>query len=153
LQLLCWAPTEISPTSHSPSSRGTTHEHRQSEQRVHATAVVNEIISLGREWATVHEQQVTERARIAADKKKTLAEIHARRDIFLTYLDRSFDERQKNFEQLFARLDTALETDSSAVPDLLSSISTLATHSPFADLRDAADVRRKLDDPAAEWVV
>jgi hypothetical protein len=118
-----------------------------------AASVLEEIVKLTREWIQVDEEETTKRAQIEADAKLNIAEIHARRDLFLTYLDKTFDEREKNFEELFARLDEALANDSEAVGLILSSISTLALKSPFADLHDPVALRQKLDDPTVEWEV
>ena len=118
-----------------------------------AANVLNDIVELVREWIQVHEDETTKRAQIAADGEVKIEEIHARRDLFLTYLDKTFDEREKNFEQLFARLDDALANNADAVVVILSSITTLALKSPFADLHDPIALRQKLDDPEAEWEV
>lgn len=118
-----------------------------------AMNVLDEVLRLGREWVQVHEETSTKRTAIQADAEVTIAQIHARRDLFLTYLDRSFDEREQNFEALFARLDEALASSPEAVGAILSSITTLALKSPFADLHDPVALRQKLDDPGAEWAV
>lgn len=118
-----------------------------------AATVLDEIVKLTKEWVQVHEDEITKRAQIEADAKVTIAKIHAQRDLFLSYLDKTFDEREKNFEELFARLDVALANQPDAVGVILSSITTLALKSPFADLHDPVAVRQKLADPAAEWEV
>ena len=118
-----------------------------------AATVLDEIVKLTKEWIQVHEEETTKRVQIKADTKVQIAEIHARRDLFLTYLDKTFDEREKNFEVLFARLDDALANNFEAVGMILSSITTLALKSPFADLHDPVALRQKLDDPTAEWEV
>lgn len=118
-----------------------------------AATVLDEIVMLTKEWIRVHEEETTKRAQIEAYSEVKMAEIHARRDLFLTYLDKTFDEREKNFEELFARLDVALANKPDAVGVILSSITTLALKSPFADLHDPVALRQKLDDPAAEWEV
>lgn len=114
-------------------------------------AVVHEIVALGREWVKVHEEETTRRAEIAADRDTILADIHARRDLFITYLDKSFDERASNFDALFARLDVALANDSDSAATILSSITALAMKSPFADLRDPDLLRKKFEDDDTEW--
>lgn len=118
-----------------------------------AANVLDDILELVREWIQVHEDETTSRVQIAADAEVKIEEIHAKRDLFLTYLDKTFDEREKNFEQLFARLDDALANNADAVGLILSSITTLALKSPFADLHDPIVLRQKLDDPEAEWEV
>ena len=118
-----------------------------------AATVLDDIAKLTTEWMQVHEAETTNSVQIKADTERAISEIHARRDLFLSYLDRSFDEREENFEQLFVRLDDALASQPEAVGFILSSITTLALKSPFADLRDADALRTELDDPEAEWTV
>lgn len=120
---------------------------------ISAMNVIDEVLRLGREWMQVHEEESTKRAVIQVDAEVTIAQIHARRDLFLSYLDKSFDEREKNFEALFARLDEALLSSPEAVGTILSSITTLALKSPFADLHDPVALKEKLNDPDAEWSV
>jgi|SRR4051794_13248270 len=116
-------------------------------------AVIHQVVTLGRDWAQVHDAETTKRAEIAANADVTIAEIHARRDLFLTYLDKSFDERARTFDQLFDRLDKALAGNPELVPSILASISALAHKSPFADLHDPQLLRRMLEDPDHEWTV
>lgn len=118
-----------------------------------AATVLEEIVKLAKEWVQVHEEETTKRIQIKAAADATIAEIHARRDLFLTYLDKTFDERERNFEELFARLDKALSTNAESIGVILSSITALALKSPFADLHDPVALRKKLDDRAAEWAV
>lgn len=120
---------------------------------ISAIAVLQEIVQLGREWIQVHEEESTKRTAIQAHADVRIAEIHSRRDLFLTHLDRSFDERQRLFDDLFRQLDQAMSGNPAAVPTILATISTLAHKSPFADLHDPIALRQKLDDPDAEWTV
>lgn len=116
-------------------------------------AVVQQIVALGKEWSLVHEQEVTKRTQIDATAAVAIQEIRARKKLFLTYLDRSFDERTKNFDELFRSLDRAIESNTELVPSILASISALAHKSPFADLHDPQLMRQMLDDPDHEWTV
>ena len=70
----------------------------------------------------------------------------------MMYLERSFDERQKNFADLFAALDTAMQSGGD-VAMILGAITTLAASSPFKDLHDIDLVRKNLADPDHEWTV
>ena len=118
-----------------------------------ALAILNEIVGLGREWIQVHEEETTKRTQIIANANERIAEIHALQSLFLTYLDKSFDERERNFTQLFTTLDTMITTGAGDIAPVLASITTLALKSPFADLHDPAKLRSKLADPDAEWEV
>ena len=96
--------------------------------------------------------EATKQETIRARKDVELKEIHAKSELFMMYLERSFDERQKNFADLFAALDTAMQSGGD-VAMILGAITTLAASSPFKDLHDIDLVRKNLADPDHEWTV
>jgi hypothetical protein len=118
-----------------------------------AMAVVNQIVGAVTEWVQVHETETTKRELIRAQESIVISEIQARRELFVTYLDRSFDERERAFNELFRALDRAMDSDPTAVAGILGSITTLAARSPFADLVDIDLVKSNLADPDHEWAV
>ena len=99
--------------------------------------VLQEIVAAAREWVQVSQTEKTKRAQITAWERTSIKDIRARRDILMTYLERSFDERKENFNRLFDALETALENDRQDVSGILQTITTLAGQGPFADLQDA----------------
>lgn len=117
-----------------------------------AVAILNQIVDAAQDYLTVREVESTKQATIRARKEVDLKEIHAKSDLFMTYLHRSFDERQKNFAELFAALDKAMQSGGD-VALVLGSITTLAASSPFKDLHDIDLVRKNLADPDHEWTV
>lgn len=118
-----------------------------------ALTVIKDVVGAVGEWVEIVEQEKTKRAEIAAHEAVALAAIATDREILLTYLDRSFDERKENFEKLFTALDDAMRNDRAAVADLLGAITALAVKSPFADLTDAPSVVARLNDKGSEWTV
>lgn len=118
-----------------------------------ALTVVQEVVGAIDEWVRVHEQEQTKRAVIHAQGQAAIEEIRAKKELFLTYLDRSFDERARTFQQLFASLDRAMIDGSVDVGPILAAITTLAAKSPFADLHDINFVQSALSDPDHEWEV
>jgi hypothetical protein len=120
---------------------------------VDAMALATQIIDAVGEWVQVVQTERTKRAEIDAWERTTLAEIRARRDLLVTYLDRSFDERAANFRELFRALDQAFDQGPEQVAVVLGSITTLAMHSPFSDLKDVATAVDALKDPDHEWSV
>lgn len=104
-------------------------------------------------WVTVSQTEHTKRVAIAGREAVALAEIAAKRDVFLTYLDRSFDERADAFSRLFDALDRELAKGSTDLGPILGAITTLAAKSPFADLHDIELVKASLANPDHEWVV
>jgi hypothetical protein len=93
-----------------------------------------------------------ERERIRADAAQAVERIHSVRDVLLTYLDRSFDERRENFSRLFDTLDKALEAGQlDAVAKTLDAVVALAAESPFKALADAATASKILKDKGHDW--
>ncbi|MBC6433156.1 hypothetical protein FM036_21535 [Nostoc sp. HG1] len=126
------------------------------------TTVVNEFInpaeclqqmvSTYTDYLKVAEQEQTKRRKIDAWEKETITKINAQRELLMAYLDRSFDERAKNFRALFAVVDNAIASGNNDQLALtLNSITEIAKSSPFKDLANLASVRSALDDPDHEW--
>jgi hypothetical protein len=104
------------------------------------------------EYKIVAEQEQTKRREIEAWEKTTLAEIKAKRDVLITYLEHSFDERSENFRQLFQIVDSSISTGNNEQLVLaLHSITELAKSSPFKALADLSSVRAALNDPNHVW--
>ncbi len=115
---------------------------------------IDEMARAYREYQVVRAQELTKRRQIDADEKVALAEIAARRELFMEYLTRSFDERSTNFGSLFERVDTALEKgDVQALALLTNAIVDLAKSSPFKDLATIEATRQALKNPDHEWDV
>jgi hypothetical protein len=90
-------------------------------------------------------QERTKQREIKRASEKELAQIGAMRDVLLDYLARSFDERQRNFESLFNRVDQAMATgDPAMLSATLGAVVALAQSSPFEALRDVASTRKML---------
>ena len=87
----------------------------------------------------------TEREKIRAEKEVTLKKIEAARDIILSFLDKSFDERATVFKKNFEAMDAAIQNnDMKALAITVQSVNYLAAQSPFAALLDAQKVRQSL---------
>lgn len=106
------------------------------------------------DYLKVAEEEKTKRREIQAWEKTELAKIKAIRVSLITYLDKSFDERQKNFQMLFTLIDKAMETgDNKKLASLLDSLVELGKSSPFKDLADTTKVKAYLDDPDHIWEI
>ena len=118
---------------------------------VDALSAFTEIVGAVSERIKVHDQETTKRAFIRANERVLVTEIRAKSQLFLAYLDRSFDERERAFQRLFNALDVAMSSNLADVASILGSITTLAARSPFADLANFDLVKASLDDPNHEW--
>jgi len=109
---------------------------------------VSEFVDL----CTEIQRQRTERARIEAEAEVRLAEIEAKRQIFLDYLDMAFAERKENFRRLFDAVDVAMANGSNEqLAMALNSITELARTTPFKDLVDINRTKELLAQPGHEW--
>lgn len=116
------------------------------------TQCFNEIVQAWTEYLSIAEQEKTKRREIAAWEKVTLAEIQAKRDFLMGYLERSFDERSKNFKSLFQIVDRAMDSGNNHQLSLaLNTMVEIAQSSPFKDLADLSTLRAALDDPDRIW--
>lgn len=98
------------------------------------------------------QKERTEQTRLRESAKVEVERIHAMRDVLLDYLERSFDERQKNFRELFEQLDGAITKDNvQLAAAVLDSLVRLADSSPFKALQDVAAARAALSEKGKEW--
>jgi hypothetical protein len=106
------------------------------------------------EYLRILQEQKTRRREIASEERVALARIAAQQELFMAYLDRSFDERAESFRRLFDVLDVSLRTgDASTASQTLAGIVDLARSGPFADLADLRTVQKRLNDPNHLWEV
>ncbi len=111
-----------------------------------------DVVEAYTEYKIVAEQEQTKRRGIEAWEKATIADIQAKRDALIEYLECSFDERAKNFKFLFEKVDEAIAIgDNNQLALAMTSITEIAKSSPFKDLANLTSVRTALDDPDYEW--
>ncbi len=104
------------------------------------------------EYQQIQEQETTKRFQIEAWKQITLAEIESKRQILMGYLNHSFNERERNFQQLFEQIDGAIARgDNAQLALLLDTLVKYAQTSPFSQLADLAQVQVNLADPDYVW--
>ena len=117
-----------------------------------AAECFRDVVEAYTEYKIVAEQEQTKRRGIEAWEKVTIADIKAKRDALIEYLEGSFDERAKNFYFLFKKVDEAIAMgDNNQLALAMTSITEIAKSSPFKDLADLTSVRTALDDPDHEW--
>jgi hypothetical protein len=113
---------------------------------------LQQIVSAYTEYKIIAQREKTNRREIDAWEKTRIAQIKAQRDLLIQYLDRSFDERAKNFSVLFAVVDRALASgNNEQLAITLNSIVEIAKSSPFKELANLSSVRAALHDPDHEW--
>ncbi len=95
------------------------------------------------------EIQETKRTEIESHKQQALAYIDMQKQILMTYLNKTFDERKEIFSQYFKVVDDALQKGN--MDELvigLNNINRLATSSPFKNLEN---VQKALKDSNTVW--
>ncbi len=113
---------------------------------------LNQIVDAARECIAVHQVESTKRARLQTYETTEVARIKAAELVLKGYFAQVFAERRSNFEELFTRLDDALEAnDGETVSLMVRGIVDIAKSSPLADLGDLSKIRAALDDPDQVW--
>lgn len=113
---------------------------------------LNQIVEAARECLQIHEVESTKRARIQAYEVTEVDRIKAAETILRSYFDQVFAERRQIYQELFARLDRAInEENGEVLQDVVRGIVDIARHSPLADLGDLCQIRAALDDPDQVW--
>ncbi|MEL6458959.1 MAG: hypothetical protein AAFX46_18195 [Cyanobacteria bacterium J06636_27] len=121
-------------------------------QNINPAESLQQMVSAYTQYLTIAEQERTKRRDIEAWEKEAITKINAQRDLLITYLERSFDERAENFRALFAVVDNALVSgDNEQLALALNSITEIAKSSPFKDLADLNNVRVALNNPEHVW--
>ncbi len=121
-------------------------------QQVDMTSVAQKVVADIKEYLVVAEQEKTKREQIKADCKVELAKIEAMRSTLEMFLNRSFEERRRNFEELFSMIRRSMDIgDLKALEHSLSVVVELARISPLAEARSLASLRSAMDDPDHEF--
>ena len=107
-----------------------------------------------KDYLVIAEQEQTKRAQIKSDSKIELARIEAIRATFEKFLDRSFDERRRNFEDLFVLVKGSIDRgDLKVLESTLNAVVELAKVSPLAEAKSLASLRSAMDDPDHEFTI
>lgn len=115
-------------------------------------AALNQIVEATRECIQLHEEESTKRARIAAYEASEVARIRAAESVLRDYFAQVFAERRSIYEELFIRLDRAMdEGNNEALHAVVVGIVDVAKSSPLAGMGDLSQVRAALDDPDQVW--
>ncbi|HRV66672.1 MAG TPA: hypothetical protein P5074_09985 [Candidatus Nanopelagicales bacterium] len=94
----------------------------------------------------------TKRKRLSAYETTEIARIKAAEVVLRDYFAESFRERRKNFDEMFQRLDSALEQgNGEAAAIVVRGIVDIARESPLANMGDLGQIRAALDDPNQVW--
>ena len=121
-------------------------------QNLNPAESLEQMVSAYTEYLAIAEVERTKRRDIEAWEKEAITKINAQRDLVITYLDRSFDERAENFRALFGVVDNALLSgDNEQLALALNSITEIAKSSPFKDLANLNNVHAALNNPEHVW--
>ncbi|WP_024368058.1 hypothetical protein [Arthrobacter sp. TB 26] len=102
-----------------------------------AFAALSEIVGAAREYGRIRQEEHTKREAIAAAEHVQVDRIHAAEKILRLYFEGIFAERAKTSEDMFVRLDRAMDSgDPQMVHAVVRGIVDLAQSSPLAGLED-----------------
>ena len=125
--------------------------------KVNPMDVLNMFNDLAKQYMDLEktrEFERTRRAEIEKEKQETLAKIQAQQELFLIYMDKSFDERTTNFNKFFEVIDSAMRDGNMQKLALgLDSVMQLAKESPFKPLMDLGKLSQQLASKEGEMDV
>ena len=125
--------------------------------KVNPMDVLNMFNDLAKQYMDLEktrEFERTRRAEIEKEKQETLAKIQAQKELFLIYMDKSFDERTTNFNKFFEVIDSAMRDGNMQKLALrLDSVMQLAKESPFKPLMDLGKLSQQLASKEGEMDV
>lgn len=125
---------------------------RGSVRAMDGFAALNQIVEAARECIHIHQVESTKRARLEAYEATEVARIRAAESVLKDYFTQAFAERRTVFEEMFARLDRALdEGNGEVLHTVVRGIVDIAKTSPLADVGDLSQIRAALDDPDQVW--
>jgi hypothetical protein len=117
-----------------------------------AKEVLNGLVAMAGEVQKFTEVQKTKRKDIESKRDIMVEKIKSQKEMLLSYLEKSFDERKDNFAKLFSLVDNAIENNNMQQLALgLDSINKLADSSPFKALASIEDTRLALENKTQEW--
>jgi hypothetical protein len=117
-----------------------------------AKEVLNNLVTMAGEVQKFTEVQKTKRKEIEVKRDIIVEKIKSHKEILLSYLEKSFDERKDNFTHLFSIVDNAIENNNIQQLALgLDSINKLADSSPFKALASLENTKLALEDKNQEW--
>lgn len=100
----------------------------------------------------IHETEASKRTRLNAYQETEVRRIKAAESTLRNVFDQVFAERRSVYQEMFARLDRALdEGNNDALRSVVLGIVDIAKSSPLADVGDLSQVRAALDDPDQVW--
>jgi len=113
---------------------------------------LNEIVDAARECIATVATESTKRTRIRAYEETEVRRIRTAESILKGYFEQAFAERRATFDEMFSRLDQALDQgNSEVIAAVVRGIVDVARTSPLADLGDLSQIRAALDDPDQVW--
>ncbi|OMI40265.1 hypothetical protein [Streptomyces sparsogenes] len=125
---------------------------KSSVRAIDGFAALNQVVEAARECIHIHEVESTKRARLEAYEATEVARIRAAESVLKDYFARAFAERRSICEEMFARLDRALdEGNGEVLHTVVRGIVDIAKSSPLAEIGDLSQVRAALDDPDQVW--
>ncbi len=119
---------------------------------VDGLSALTQIVETTQKFLRVHTEEATKRRRLAVYQETEVSRIKTAEAVLRNYFDQVFAERRVVYEEMFARLDRALdEGNNAALHSVVAGIVDVAKSSPLADMGDLAQVRAALDDPDQVW--
>ena len=121
-------------------------------QHVDMGLAAQKLLSDVTDYLALVETEKTKRLEIRSTYQVEVAKIEALKATFETFLNRSFEERKQNFDQLFDAVRTSMNKgDIISLEMSLSAVVELAKTSPLSEVKTLATLRTAMEDPDHEF--
>jgi hypothetical protein len=121
-------------------------------QHVDMGLAAQKLLSDVTDYLALVETEKTKRLEIQSKYQVDIAKIEALKSSLETFLNRSFEERRYNFEQLFDAVRTSMnKSDMKSLEMSLSAVVELAKASPLAEVQSLSSLRSAMADPDHEF--
>lgn len=112
----------------------------------------NNLVNMAGDVTKFTEVQKTKRKTIEAQRDIIVSNIQSQKEIILSYLEKSFDERKENFSKFFAVVDHAIANNNMEQLAMgMNAINNLAASSPFKDLASIESTQKALTNSNHMW--
>lgn len=114
------------------------------------TGSASDLFNAWSEFKKIQETEITKREQIAADREVRLTAIRESADALRTLINKTFEERGKNFDQFFALLEQGFENDNDK--QINAALALIVEQTKVNPMGQAAELISQINDPNVKFI-
>lgn len=114
------------------------------------TGSASDLFNVWSELKKIQETEITKREQIAADREVRLTAIRESADALRTLINKTFEERGKNFDQFFALLEQGFENDNDK--QINAALALIVEQTKVNPMGQAAELISQINDPNVKFI-